>query len=113
MVTTKKIIMTIKSVLKEELENSLRIQKRYEEELNNLPKGSLIKKRIKNHEYYYIVLRDNGKVKFIYQGKKVDPKIIKQYSEAKELRAKYRNLLSKVKKQIKFLRSSLRGKEAV
>ena len=113
MVTLGGLIMAIKPVLKEELENSLKIQKKYEEELNKLPKGSLIKKKIKNHEYYYIVLRENGKVKFIYQGKKVDPKIINQYKDTKQLRAKYRNLLSKVKKQIKFLRSSLRGKEAI
>jgi len=31
----------------------------------------------------------------------------------KKLRAKYRNLLSQVKKQIKFLRNALRGKESV
>lgn len=105
--------MAIKPVLKEELANSLKIQKKYEEGLDKLPKGSLIKKKIKNHEYYYLVLRENGKVKFVYQGKKVDPKIIKQYTEAKQLRSKYRNLLSKIKKQIKFLRSSLRGKEPV
>ena len=106
-------MMAIKAVLKEELENSLIIQKKYEQELNKLPKGSLIKKKIKNHEYFYLVLREKGKVKFVYQGKDVDPEIIKQYEEAKQLRAKYRNLLSKVKKQIKFLRSSLRGKEPV
>jgi len=105
--------MAIKPVLKEELANSLKIQKKYEEELNKLPKGSLIKKKIKNHEYYYLVLRENGKVRFVYQGKKVDPEIIKQYKEVKQLRVKYRNLLSKIKKQIKFLRSSLRGKEPV
>ncbi|MBU0469146.1 MAG: hypothetical protein KKD07_00315 [Candidatus Omnitrophica bacterium] len=105
--------MAIKPVLKEELENSLKIQKKYEEELNKLPKGSLIKKKIKDHEYYYLVLRELGKVRFVYKGKKIDPKIIKQYNEAKQLRAKYRNLLSKVKKQIKFLRSSLRGKEPI
>ena len=34
-----------------------------------------------------------------------------QYSKAKQLRAKYRKLLSQVKKQIKFLKGTLRGKE--
>ena len=48
----------IKSVLKEELENSLRMKSDYERELAKLPKGSLIKKRIKGHEYYYLVFRD-------------------------------------------------------
>lgn len=102
----------IKGVLKEELENSLRMKKNYERELAKLPKGSLIKKKVKGHEYHYLLLRQRGKVKFIYKGKVPDEEI-KKYKETKAYRAKYRNLLSKVKKQIRFLRSTLRGKESV
>ena len=102
----------IKGVLKEELENSLRMKKGYERELAKLPKGSLIKKKVKGHEYYYLLLREKGKVKFIYKGK-VSEEEIKKYKEAKKYRAKYRKLLSQVKKQIRFLRSTLRGKESV
>ena len=68
----------IKGVLKEELENSLRMRRQYESALKKLPK-----------------------------------KEIEKYEEAKKLRAKYRNLLSQVKKQIKFLKGTLRGKEAI
>lgn len=102
----------IKGVLKEELDNSLRMKADYERELAKLPKGSLIKKKIKGHEYYYLLLRDKGKVRFIYKGK-VSNDEIKKYREAKEYRAKYRNLLSQVKKQIRFLRSALRGKKSI
>ena len=102
----------IKGVLKEELKNSLQMKKDYERELANLPKGSLIRKIIKGREYYYLVERKNGKVKFTYKGK-VSKEEIKKYREVKEYRAKYRKLLSKVKKQIKYLRSVLRGKESV
>ena len=42
--------MIIKSVLKEELANSLRMKERYEQELAKLPRGSLVKRRIKGHE---------------------------------------------------------------
>ena len=103
----------IKSVLEEELANSLAMKKNYERELAKLPKGSLIKKKVKGHEYYYLVLREEGKVKFIYKGKKVSDKEIAKYKQAKEYRAKYRKLLSELKKQIKFLRSTLRGKKSV
>ena len=89
------------------------MKKNYERELGKLPKGSLIKKKVKGHEYYYLVLREEGKVKFIYKGKKVSDKEIAKYKQAKEYRAKYRKLLSEVKKQIKFLRSTLRGKQSV
>jgi hypothetical protein len=103
----------IKGVLREELENSLRMKEDYERELAKLPEGSLIRKKIKGHEYYYLVLRKKGKVKFIYKGKNVSEAELEKYKEAKEHRAKYRKSLSQVKKQVKFLSSALRGKEPV
>jgi hypothetical protein len=102
----------IKGALSEELRNSLRMRKEYESALKNLPQGCLVAKNIRGREYYYLALRAGKKVKYIYKGK-VSAKEKEQYREAKILRAKYRNLLSRVKKQIKFLRSSLRGKEAI
>ena len=103
----------IKSMLEEELANSLAMKKSYERELAKLPKGSLVKKNVKGHEYYYLVVREKGKVIFIYKGKNVSGEEIQKYKQAKEYRAKYRKLLSEVKKQVKFLRSALRGKKSV
>ena len=102
----------IKGTLKEELKNSLQMKKDYEKALAKLPKGSLVKKKRKGHYYYYLILREKGKVKSIYKGK-VSKEEIKKYEEIKRLRAKYRKILSKIKKQIKFLRGSLRGKESI
>lgn len=104
--------MAIKEVLREELANSLRMQERYEEELSKLPKGSLVKRRIKGHDYYYLVYREDGKVRSVYQ-RKPDPKVIARYHSARDQRAKYRHLLSRVKRQVKFLRGVLRGKEPI
>ena len=105
--------MVIKSVLKEELQNSIRMKINYEKSLAKLPKGSLVKKEIKGNKYYYIIFREKGKVKFIYKGKSVSQKLIEKYMQIKKLRAKYRNSLSKLKKQIKFIKGTLRGKEPV
>jgi ABC-type phosphate transport system auxiliary subunit len=102
----------IKGALAEELENSLRMKKEYEEALSRLPKGCLAIRKIRGHEYYYLVKRIGEKVKYIYKGK-ISEEEKKKYQEAKELRAKYKKLLAQVKKQIRFLRSSLRGKEAI
>lgn len=102
----------IKGALSEELQNSLRMRKEYEQALQRLPKGCLVAKHIRGREYHYLVHRSGKKVKYIYKGK-VSSKEKEKYEEAKILRAKYRKLLSRVKKQIKFLRSSLRGKEAI
>jgi len=102
----------IKGVLAEELENSLRMKREYEEALRRLPQGCLAKRKIRGHEYFYLVKRFDKKVKYIYKGK-VPEEEIKKYEEAKVMRSKYRKLLSQVKKQIRFLRGSLRGKEAI
>lgn len=102
----------IKGVLREELANSIAMKKDYERDLARLPKGSLVKKKIKGHEYYYLVVRERGKVRFIYKGKLPEDEI-RKYQSAKRYRAKYRKLLSEAKKQIRFLRSTLRGKEPV
>ncbi|MEJ2746089.1 MAG: hypothetical protein P8123_10475 [bacterium] len=102
----------IKGALYEELQNSLRMRREYERALRDLPQGCLVVKKIRGREYYYLVRRAGKKIKYVYKGK-ISAKEEKQYREAKILRAKYRNLLSRVKKQIRFLRSSLRGKEAI
>jgi hypothetical protein len=102
----------IKGVLAEELQNSLRLKKEYKYAIDKLPKGCLSLKKIKGHKYYYLVERKKGKLKYSYKGN-LSPSEIQKYREAKIARARNRKLLSKVKRQIKFLRSSLRGKEAV
>lgn len=104
--------MVIKSVLKEELKNSIRMKASYEKALKALPEGALVSRLIKGHKYYYIVKRNGGKVKYHYKGK-ISGKMKSRYEEAKKMRAKYRNLLSKVKRQISFLKGALRGKEEI
>lgn len=87
--------------------------KRYEEELCLLPKGSLSKRKIKGNEYYYLVYRENGKFKSKYKGKEVSKEEWEKYQKAKASRAKYRNLISKLKKQIRYLEGVLRGKAEI
>ena len=100
----------LKGVLKEELVNSLRMKKIYERELIKLPKGSLVKSRRKKYKYYYLVLRENGKVRLIYKGKLSNSEV-KKYKEIKESRIKYQKLLLQVKRQIKFLEKVLKNAE--
>jgi hypothetical protein len=102
----------IKGVLHEELQNSLRMKKAYEKELRELPQGALSVKEIRGNEYAYIAKRKGGKVQFEYKGK-ISEAEKKKYQEAKVYRARYRQLLSKVKKQIKYLKGALRGKEPI
>jgi len=102
----------IKGVLAEELENSLRMQNDYASALNKLPQGCLVQKKIRGHVYYYLVKRQGKRIVYVYKGKS-SPEEIKKFNEAKRLRVKYRNSLSKVKKQVRFLKGALRGKEPI
>ena len=105
--------MAIKSILREELNNSIAMKASYERELAALPRGSLVRKPVNGNQYYYVVSRCNGRVKFEYKGKEVSREIRGKYASAKLMRKKYRSLLSIAKKQIRFLRGALRGKEAI
>jgi len=100
----------IKGVLEEELKNSLRMQAEYEKALAALPRGVLVQKFVKGHQYYYLMMREGNKVRFEYKGKLYAGEI-KYFDQVKKDRVKYRKLLGEAKKQVSFLRRALRGKE--
>jgi hypothetical protein len=100
----------IKGVLNEELKKSLRLQAAYEKALADLPSGVLVRKFVKGHQYYYLMMREGAKVRFEYKGKLFAGEI-KYYDDVKKDRAKYRKLLGEVKKRIAFIKKTLRGKE--
>lgn len=102
----------IKGLLAEELENSLNMRREYEAVLRRLPKGCFVRKVIHGHPYYYVVERKKNKVVYQYIGHPSNEEL-KKAEEIKKKRAQYRHLLSRVKKQIKFLRGTLRGKEPI
>ncbi len=60
----------IRSVLEEELERNNRMKKRYEDELQELPKGSIQLREIGKQEYYYLKFREENEVVSKYLGNK-------------------------------------------
>jgi hypothetical protein len=102
--------MAIREILEEELENSLRMEKEYSAQLEQLPRGSLVKRVRNKQAYYYIVYRENGKVCLDYVGKDVSDEMKEKYREAKAKRAQYRRLRADVRRQIRFIRRALRAK---
>lgn len=101
--------MFIKDMLREELQNSLQIKDDYLQAIKKLPQGSLVRKIIGGHPYFYLAYRDLAKVKFDYVGK-LSKEDIRKYKESQEKRARYRKLLSEVNKQIKYIEKVLRAK---
>jgi hypothetical protein len=106
------MVGVIKGVLKEELGNSEAMKKSYERELKKLPPGNIAIKKIKGNFYAYRVKIEGKYVKFIYVGKSSKEKY-DEIVKAKEVRAKYKNLLSRAKKQVRYLKGALRGKEEI
>ena len=110
---TQEVFMAIKELLKEELGNSLRMERDYRRALAKLPRGSVVKKIIRGRAYYYLAYREKSRVRFLYKGRKMEQREIAKYRDAQRFRAQYRKLLSNVRKQIIFLRKALRAKQAV
>ena len=102
--------MFIKDMLNEELQNSLQIKNDYEQAINALPRGALVRKLISGRPYYYLAHREGKRVVFDYLGALSDEKIL-MYKDARQSRARYRQRLSEVNKQIRFLRKVLRDKQ--
>ena len=72
-------------VLKEEYERLKDKKQDYENKLNELPKGTLIRKKIKGHEYIYLSYRDGKRVKTDYiKGNNLD-QIRNQLSHRKRI----------------------------
>ena len=106
--------MSLKGVLKEEVDNAMRLHKRYKQEMALLPKGSLVEKVIKGRKYYYRVYRnENSKVCFEYLGKSILDQEKKRFDDVKKKRAQYRKLISQLNKEIKFLRKSIGGRKSI
>jgi hypothetical protein len=97
----------MKGLAHEELENSIRIKKAYEDAIKNLPKGALSKKKINGGEYYYLFYRESPeKVRSHYLGKLSDREV-KEYQEKIRKRREYEKLVREAQQQISFFRKVL------
>jgi hypothetical protein len=105
--------MAIKEVLKEELGNSLRMQRDYRRALAKLPRGSVVRKVIRGRPYFYVAYRVKDRVRFIYKGREMDEQELAKYRDAKKFRVQYRQHLSTLRKQVVFLKKALRIGPAV
>ena len=96
----------VKGVLIEELDNSARLLKKYQQAIAALPNGSLVPKKIKGGLFYYLAYRAGGKVRFDYKGKLSEDQVA-EFKKAADRKAQYRALISDLKKQIVFIKRAL------
>jgi len=100
----------LKGILKEELMRLKELKRNYEKEISKLPKGCLIKKKIKGHIYYYLNFREGQKKHFKYLGK-IDKKELEKLQSKINERRKFRKLHIQVKNDIKKLEKMVHGKK--
>lgn len=97
----------VKAVFQDELERNQRLVSRYEKELENLPKGSIYKRKIGNHEYFYLNYREGNKVisKFLGKNETFDSDELQMQLDK---RNKYKQLIKKLKLEQKDLLKALK-----
>lgn len=97
----------IRGVLEEELARNERMKNRYMIELEKLPKGSIILRKIGNQEYYYLTYRENKKVVAKYIGKKEETDIEELHDSIKK-RKHLLEVIKNLKQEEKEIRKALR-----
>ena len=95
------------SVFKDELERTKRLISRYESEVETLPKGSILKRKIGNNDYFYLNYRDGKKVISKFLGK-ADSYDETELREKIEQRKKIEKLLKKLHSEQKQLEKELK-----
>lgn len=99
----------IKHILSEELERLQKLKQKYIKEIEELPKGSISKKKRNDNVYLYWAFRDKEKIKFKYIGKESSKEAVLAF-EQREKRNKYLDLLKKIQNDIKEIKRSVNGK---
>jgi hypothetical protein len=87
----------LKGILKESLDYYLDLEKRLKFRLGELPRGSILKRKIGRKDYYYLKLRDGDRVESRYLGKERPAGLEKSLAE--------RRL---IQRQIKEVRENLK-----
>lgn len=96
-------------ILEEEKRRLLSLKGRYEQQLSELPKGSISRKKRWNREYLYLAYRQSDKVKFEYIGP-VDSEAAEEVGAKVRRRKDLEEKLSQVEDNLADVERGLRGK---
>ncbi|MFZ5633676.1 MAG: hypothetical protein ACOY40_12615 [Bacillota bacterium] len=94
----------IKDVLRDELNRLERMRVAYNKKLEELPKGVLVIKRIRNRKYHYLQYRDGGKIKSVYIRKDMVP----EYEKLIKQRMEHQKSLKNINNEIDFVNKALK-----
>lgn len=87
------------NMLQEEKQRNLKMQEAHMQEINQLPKGSIMARRISGKKYYYLKYRSDDKVKTDYIGK--DESAVEEIKREIEKRKYLQSVLKRLKEEYK------------
>lgn len=98
----------LKNALEEEYQRSLRVTAALEREVAALPKGSIRKRTISGHEYYYLQWREGPRVKSRY----VKRDEVEELQRQLDLRKSHVEALKEQKESRRLIERALGGSPA-
>ena len=100
----------LKGILKDSLDYYLDLNKRLMARLKELPRGSILKRRIGRHDYFYLKVRDGLRVQSKYLGKKKPADIEKALKERRLLKKQLKEVEQNVKMLARIEKRRKRGR---
>lgn len=89
----------LKSILKDSLVYYQRMERTLQRRLAKLPQGSVKRRRIKGHVYYYLQRRNHGKVVHRYLGRQTPHQLLEDIQQRRRLKQE----LAKVRAALRLL----------
>ena len=97
----------LKSILEEEQERLKQLEKELYAQYDSLPRGYLLKRRLRGGVYYYLSYREEGRVKQEYLGK-LQKDEVKNYKERIEKKKRIRKELRNIRKRLEKLQKAIK-----
>jgi len=91
-----------------EAQRNLLMQQQYETKINQLPKGTIMIKKVGKHEYYYLKYRDGKKTVTDYLGR--DREKIEEVKGQIEKRKHFERMLAELKKEKEVIKKLAGGR---
>jgi len=100
----------LKGILKESLDYYLDLNRRLKARLMELPRGSILKRRIGRHDYFYLKIRDGIRVRSQYLGKKKPADIEKEIKERRLVKQQLKEVAQNLKMLARIEKRGNRGR---
>lgn len=94
-------------MIAEEARRNQLMQQEYINRINHLPKGSLVTKKVGNHEYYYLKYREEKKTVTDYIGR--DMEKVEEVSSQLDKRKHFERMLRDLMKEYKIIMKATGG----